>query len=192
MKTPASSSQRLVFLNVAGEDRPGIIASVTRILFNHGGNLEDASMTLLDGKFAMMMVFTLSTAKLDAFKKAAGLFEKSENLSCFLKEFPASPSSKHHQCKASQEANYLISVIGPDQTGIVYKLSRILASQGLNITDLNCKVLEASSGNLYSLMLETFLPSKAIAAVLEKKLKTLALLLQIEIRLKPIEILDFS
>ena len=40
----------------SGADRPGIVAAVTGVLVEHGGNLEDTSMTILGGHFAMMLV----------------------------------------------------------------------------------------------------------------------------------------
>ncbi len=39
-----------------GADRPGIVAAVTRVFVDHGCNLEDSSMTILRGQFAMMLV----------------------------------------------------------------------------------------------------------------------------------------
>ncbi|HMU75390.1 MAG TPA: ACT domain-containing protein, partial [Elusimicrobiota bacterium] len=36
-------------LTAAGGDRPGLVAAVTRSLFDHGCNLEDSAMTRLQG-----------------------------------------------------------------------------------------------------------------------------------------------
>src|SRR5918992_4894586 len=43
-------------VSVFGRDRPGIVAAVTRVLADAGCNLEDPSMTILRGHFAMMLV----------------------------------------------------------------------------------------------------------------------------------------
>jgi predicted amino acid-binding ACT domain protein len=45
-------------VSVFGRDRPGIVAAVTRVLADAGCNLEDTSMTILRGHFAMMLVVT--------------------------------------------------------------------------------------------------------------------------------------
>ena len=45
-------------VSVFGRDRPGIIAAVTRVLAAAGCNLEDTSMTILGGHFAMMLVIS--------------------------------------------------------------------------------------------------------------------------------------
>ena len=45
-----------VAVTAVGADRPGIVAGVTKVLFDQGCNLEDTSMTILRGHFAMMLV----------------------------------------------------------------------------------------------------------------------------------------
>ena len=44
-----------IMITVSGQDKPGIIAKVSGLSFARGCNLEDVSMTLLEGQFAMMM-----------------------------------------------------------------------------------------------------------------------------------------
>ena len=46
----------LIAVTVVGHDRPGIIADVTGRLAELGFNLEDSTMTLLRGHFAMMLI----------------------------------------------------------------------------------------------------------------------------------------
>ncbi len=43
-------------ITVVGHDRPGIIAQAAEILADCGMNLEDSSMTLLRGHFAMTLI----------------------------------------------------------------------------------------------------------------------------------------
>jgi len=45
-----------VAITVTGKDRPGIIAALSGAIFTAGGNLEDASMTILEGEFAMIVL----------------------------------------------------------------------------------------------------------------------------------------
>ncbi len=49
-------------VTAVGADRPGIIARVTGVLLEHGGNLEDATMTILRGQFAMMLLVDADVA----------------------------------------------------------------------------------------------------------------------------------
>ena len=43
-------------ITVLGHDRPGIIAQTAEVLAGYGMNLEDSSMTLLRGHFAMTLI----------------------------------------------------------------------------------------------------------------------------------------
>ena len=46
----------IVAVTVVGQDRPGIVADVTGALADLHGNLEDSTMTLLRGHFAMVLL----------------------------------------------------------------------------------------------------------------------------------------
>lgn len=52
MKTPA-------ILSVLGEDRVGIVATVSRVLSESGANIEDIRQTILSGIFSMTMLITI-------------------------------------------------------------------------------------------------------------------------------------
>jgi len=43
-------------ITFVAEDRPGIVADVTKILYDNGFNIDDSSSTLLRGIFAMILV----------------------------------------------------------------------------------------------------------------------------------------
>src|SRR3954463_2731922 len=43
-------------VSAVGADRPGIVAAVTGVFVEHGCNLEDTSMTILRGHFAMTLI----------------------------------------------------------------------------------------------------------------------------------------
>ncbi|MBI4358960.1 MAG: amino acid-binding protein, partial [Candidatus Omnitrophica bacterium] len=49
----------IAVITVIGKDRPGIISALTETLYRTGGNLEDASMTILEGEFAMIFLAAL-------------------------------------------------------------------------------------------------------------------------------------
>lgn len=43
-------------LSVIGQDKPGILARISTILFSHGCNIEDVSQTILQTEFASIFV----------------------------------------------------------------------------------------------------------------------------------------
>lgn len=144
-------------LFVQGEDRPGIIKTITGVLFDCKANLEDVSMTLLENQFAMMVSF-------NADEKA---WKKIDSHILVLRKKPwgmhthlISISSQRSKNKRPAQS-ILISAIGKDRTGIVHRLSSDLSKLKANITNLDCRLLQRSkSASLYSMVLEVDLPSK--------------------------------
>jgi predicted amino acid-binding ACT domain protein len=45
-------------LSVVGKDRPGIVADVSEVIYECGGNIEDSSMSLLRNHFALLLLFS--------------------------------------------------------------------------------------------------------------------------------------
>ncbi len=145
-------------LFVQGKDCPGIIATVTQILFAAGANLEDISMTLLEGQFAMMLSFEIQTVKWKKLlDKTTVLRKKPWGLNVDLISI-----ERKKGLKSNAPQSILITAIGKDRTGIVHQLSSGLAKIKANITNLDCRLLRQSkNNNLYSLALAIDLHKRA-------------------------------
>lgn len=122
-------------LTAFGKDRPGIVADVTEVLFEQGCNLEDSTMTLLAGEFTLILIFESPNGPQVEERLHTDLrrLEREKGLSAFLR--PAGPPA----AKAAATAPHTIRVEGVDQAGIVYRVSRFLADQGINIVDLQSR-----------------------------------------------------
>lgn len=73
------------FIIVAiGEDKPGIVAKVTEILFKNGFNIEDSSMTRLNNEFTIMLIVK-GDKSLEHLKQEFSQLEK-EGLTIIIKE----------------------------------------------------------------------------------------------------------
>ena len=70
------NGMRQYLLTAAGRDRPGLVAAVSKILFEEGCNLEDSAMTRLQGEFAILLILSgpVRTGGLE--KKLRGLGKK--------------------------------------------------------------------------------------------------------------------
>lgn len=62
-------------LTIIGKDRPGIIYSVTKILYEYNINILDMSQTIMEDKFVAMLNIDLTQAKAD-FKEITGSFDE--------------------------------------------------------------------------------------------------------------------
>lgn len=180
-----------ILITVSGRDKPGIIAKVTGFLYARGCNLEDVSMTLLEGQFAMMMTVCVpSRASLERVLEALGMLESAPwamdfHVTCLKGK--AQRGKKH----VTGCLPYVITAFGKDRTGIVYSVSRALAGLRINITDLDSRILGAGSRTTYAMILEVDVPKKMAPSGLKTVLARVARKLKIEIQSKPLERVSF-
>lgn len=131
-----------------GADRPGIIARVTGVLLDRGGNIEDASMTILGSQFAIMLLVETDDEP-EAVERALAAATADLGLVVAVRGLGSggSPSPPSH----------VLSVYGTDRPGIVHAVATALADRGVNVTDLNTRVLPGEKP-VYAMMLEVALP----------------------------------
>lgn len=175
-----------VALTFIGRDRPGIIARVAQALYESRCNIEDTTMTLLEGEFAMILIASLPQGRAE--KKLKHVFnrlKKSWGLQHFWKPLPGElvRGEKH----PPGTKTYIVSVIGKDRTGIVYGATRILAQAGLNITDLNSKILGEGQKAVFAMILEVDVAEKFSMKRLEPSWRKLQSRLGVDVRVKPLE-----
>ena len=177
----------IVAVTITGKDQPGIIAKLTEALYKSGGNLEDASMTILESEFAMIFLAALPSERTRLrFGKQLKKLERKQNLMISIKGI------KHHLVRGEKHRQgtvpWVVSVFGKDRAGIVYHVSKLLASQGLNITDLNSRIIGKGSKTIYTLILEVDIPREPkIVQKLKRQFELLQRRLKIAVTLKPIE-----
>lgn len=142
-------------VSAIGRDRPGIVAAVTRTLLDHDVNVEDSQSTILRGHFAMTLIVSgpdgleLVPLRADLARTATELrlgalaFDEIEDAE------PGGPA----------EPSHMVTVYGAYQPRIVNAVTSALSDCGVNITDLNTRVVdEPDDGDLYAMMLEVALP----------------------------------
>lgn len=137
-------------VTVVGHDRPGIVAEVTGAIAELGGNLEDSSMSLLRGHFAMTLIASLAdtepeslAARLDHLT-ADGLF-----VSVIV--MPAESFGE-----PGQEA--VLSIHGADRPGIVHAATSVIAAHRGNVTDLSTRL----GRDMYVLTADVTFPPDAV------------------------------
>ena len=71
---------RKAVVSVLGNDQRGIIAKVTRVLYEHDVNILDLSQTILSGMFSMVMIVDVSSEHFDFDSASRKLTELGEEL----------------------------------------------------------------------------------------------------------------
>jgi glycine cleavage system transcriptional repressor len=166
----------LLAVTVVGQDRPGIIAEATGLLAGLGANLEDSSMTLLRGHFAMVLVASADVSPAEVEATLAPLTVGGA-LDVAVREVAVGDASR------GVGAPYLLSVHGGDRPGIVSAVTAELATAGGNITDLTTRL----SGDLYVVMAEVDLPSSVDPAALGERLAAAGAELGVRVSLRPVD-----
>ena len=167
-----------------GQDRPGIVAGVTKLLYGLGCNLEDSAMTRLEGEFAIMLIFS-SPARLsgEPLRRAFVPLERTLKLAVHLKSLSRpetrSPRRRGHR--------YLISVYGADRPGIVFRISEELARRRINITDVHTHRSAGAGPSLYVMLLEVEVPNAQRMSALESRLQALGKRLRVQVSLRSSE-----
>lgn len=144
-----------IAVTVVGHDRPGIVHRVTAAIADLEGNLEDSSMSLLRGHFAMTLIASVpDEAAVRQLDQALGDL-RSEGLTVAVFEVP------DQEAPAPGESARL-SVHGADRPGIVRAATEQVMRHGGNITDLSTRL----GSDLYVLSADvTFPPGSDLAAI---------------------------
>ena len=162
-------------ITVVGHDRTGIIADAAQALADCAMNLEDSSMTLLRGHFAMTLICS-GAAGPDRVRTALQSLA-STALDVTVREVADEDGSPR------AGSTHLITVHGADRLGIVAQLTRIVAQVGGNVTDLSTRL----SGGLYVLLAEVDLPATADLDDLRDRIDRASTELGVEATLRTLE-----
>lgn len=153
----------LVAVTVLGDDRPGIVADVATALAGLGCNLEDSTMTLLRGHFAMV-VLVRSDRSVEAVAAALHPLTDGGDLAVDVRPLP-----EHGDAGAPGTA-YTLHVHGADRPGIVAAMTNVVARHGGNIVDLGTRLGQ----DVYVLVAEFLLPATTPIEAVEEDLAIVA------------------
>lgn len=175
-------------VSVVGKDRPGIVAEVSRILYEKGCNIEDSTCTILSGQFAMILV--VFHESLHAVVDLGPAFEEVRSgMGLLVTVHPLKADEVVHE-KMFSGRPHIISVYGADRPGIVYFVARELARRKVNITDLNTQVVGSKDRPVYVMVLEVDIPEEVDRKELDAEFDRIRRELGVSISVRPIETLE--
>jgi len=167
-------------LAAVGRDCPGIVCGVSKVLYEHGCNVEDSSMTILRGEFAMILIVAVpEKVEVDRLRDQLQAVAQDRHLVLSFRELPQEGAPAHEM----EGTPYIVSVYGADQPGIVYRVTNLLAERNVNITDVNTRVV-GEGAPVYIMILEVEVPTEI---ALEEPLRELAKELAVDITVRPME-----
>jgi glycine cleavage system transcriptional repressor len=169
-------------LSAVGRDRPGIVAAISQVLHEHGGNVEDSRMSILRGHFTVMLVVSAGDeAAVDRLREDLERVRADLGL-----EALALSEIEPFESRVETAPTHILSIYGVDHPGILFAVSATLAREQVNITDLTTKLLEGETP-LYAMMLEVSIPESRDIAALEEELGKVCAEQNVELSFRELE-----
>jgi glycine cleavage system transcriptional repressor len=167
---------QIIAVTVLGDDRPGIVADVTGVLADLHGNLEDSTMTLLRGHFAMVLLVRTGAG---AVAVEAALRPLTTGGSLVINARVLGESALGQTYGRS----YALRVHGADRPGIVAAITGVVARHGANIVDMATRL----GDGLYVLTAELQMSSQTSLVGFEAELRGAAAELGVDVRLSLVD-----
>ncbi|MFZ7126809.1 MAG: glycine cleavage system protein R [Desulfobacterales bacterium] len=174
-----------IIISVLGQDRPGIIAAVSRVLLEHESNIENVSQTTLQSCFAGIFIAAIPD------RLAPSTIEDAlaERLSSMGLQVHVQPMAALEAPSSAPEADpFVITTRGPDRKGLVAEISAVLAHHGVNITNLQALFKGGDDPTANIMIYEVDIPRRADHDALFADLKSRSEKLRLKISIQHREI----
>jgi glycine cleavage system transcriptional repressor len=171
--------EKKYIMTAFSKDRPGIVADLTEIIYENGGNLEDSSMTSMLDEFVIILLFTGPEEVFDErLSSDCRRLERDKGITAFVRPVETAPPKTEVPIYRKT-----VKVEGVDQAGIVYKISRYLADRDINIENLSSqRLISPESGTaIYTMEIQVQIPEKISTDQLETGLSEVGETLNLDV-----------
>lgn len=155
-----------VVISILGEDRPGIVHAVSKILYDQSCNILEVSQTILQTEFAGIFIASMP----DSLTRES----LNETLESGLAAMGISVSTKEFEPKVEAETveaePYVITLRGQDRLGIIPEVSGVIAGFDVNIENLKAISLK-NDQSLVVLIFEVAVPKDVHRPAFREALK---------------------
>ena len=175
-----TESKNYFAIFVLGTDSPGIVADISKALYELGANIHDSSHTIIGNQFAMLLLISTTTE------------QTYEKIQAAFKEPCSSRGLTTHIHKLKDDDIFrrdydpgqlcVIHLYGADKPGIVYQVTELLSRNNVNITDLSTRRFGSELKPIYIMYLEAEVPNNIDTKKLGAELNKLADRLSVEIK----------
>jgi len=164
-----------------GHDRTGILAEVSKVLYQNGCNLEDSEMTRLADEIALIFLFSSSREDIEeVLSREFHRLEVEKGLPTYFRRVKDKPDLEE-----ISGTKHNLHVEGIDQVGIIYRISVFLSENDINIIHLRSeRNLSPLSGTaIYKIDLEIRRPEEFSYDQLKKGLRKVGDKLHVDIQI---------
>ncbi|MDR3135015.1 MAG: amino acid-binding protein [Deltaproteobacteria bacterium] len=148
---------RQALVAIVGQDRPGIVHQVSRVLANLGCRILTVSQTTLLGQFAGLFATNVpESVTYDALSESLSSQFQGSHISHWV----ASQDELSADTPAAESEPYVLTILGPDQPEIIPEVTKTVASFDANIENLRAVPLDNGAADYppMALVLEISVP----------------------------------
>jgi glycine cleavage system regulatory protein len=169
--------QRMLVMTVIGQDRPGLVESVARLVAEHGGNWLESRMSRLGGQFAGILRVEIPADR-EAPLVAALKKLDARGLTVVVSPDQAQPAVTGGKLRS-------LEIVGHDRPGIVRQIAQALASHNVNVEDLETERSSAAMTGeiLFKASAKLSIPASCDVEALRQELEKIAADLIVDISL---------
>jgi glycine cleavage system regulatory protein len=125
-----------LILTAVGPDRVGLVERISEFIARHGCNIEDSKMAVFCGEFALIVLLAGDGSKLVKVASNYRQIEAETGLTISIK----TPAIRQ---TPQSFLPYKLTASCMDHPGIVYQISNVLSSMGVNIESMETKTYSA-------------------------------------------------
>lgn len=164
-------------LTVIGDDKPGLVETLSRTVTDHGGNWLESRMSRMAGRFAGIVRVG---APEDSVAPLIGALEELESRGLRVGCERSGPTRPDERSTAVS-----LELVGADHPGIVRAVSEALARRGVNVEELSTECSDApmSGESLFRATARLRLPSDLAVDDLRQELERVAQHLMVDLSL---------
>jgi len=156
--------QNLLVLSAIGQDRAGIVQSISHAVTDCGCNITDSRMTVLGGEFAVIMLLGGTWGAIVKLENSLPRLEKKLDLIIVSKRTETRPITRN-------QLSYMVEVVSMDHPGIVHDIAKFMSERQINIEDLSTSSYAAAhtGTQMFSMNMSISIPADLSIAALRNE-----------------------
>lgn len=147
-------SEKYLVISALGNDRPGIVNTLSKAALDCGCNITNSRMAVLGGEFAVILLVHGPEQAVAAMQKQLPALEKELQLTIIAK--PTVPRTAEQRWLP-----YRVEVVAMDHPGIVHPITDFFSSRKINIEEVETETYAAphTGTTMFSLLMTVAVPA---------------------------------
>ncbi len=170
-----------MIISILGQDRPGIIAAVTKVLLEEDFNIEDVSQTILQNHFSGIFIAGgPDNASCEGLQAAMNRSASGFDLHFHVQEL-VEVATPWTECDCEP---FVITTQGPDRKGLVAQITAVLGAHNVNVSRLQAFFRGGSEPGKNLMIYEVDIPADTDQKKLRQALRVKAEKLSLKVSIQ--------